>query len=624
MPKTQDYQIKGNYNYFLDFQVKGGISPFQNCILSANAFSKPDKKFAIAIKCSWSRARGSRSYNLLGINSNTYQLSSQDIGSTIELEVTPQEEGFKGSALITFGPISLDPNVKVTLEGILAAGGSKFPINLMMEDTGTMIKDTAALLLTSDFVRVVLNVNDREERSLKFRYNLEEPDIEMNNLDTTMMAMNFRGVFEEDMPVIMKFLHENRLNVSRVCRFTFKTVSKTSRDLIYLALKCFAAKTFLVDSKLISNIESIFVEGKLFSNKIGKGGTFGDLLLEVEGLKKEVSYLLKHNHEISGEKETLSSEIKSLERELSETIEAYSQVIMELKTSGNIHNNESMMLEMSMVGRRDELFYKNEVKKLSEEKKKLIEKISMMNEELELNRHFNKNEGFFSESRIWTKNDEEKITLKKNFDESRILQSPNKDLEAALINISELKARNNILENKVNEYKQIIERNNSNDSFRNPSGNNLKLLENKLQETKKLNEMLLAELNESRKKSHNSEFDQQITNLSHQYQQKCAEYNQVETDRDIIQKEYEVLKMRFATLEAEHHENKKKIEFFEGQKFQMGSTSDLYSKFESEKTNMNNEIFNLRSKNTKMGKNHFINWFINFESWSFFVILIFH
>lgn len=61
---------------------------------------------------------------------------------------------------------------------------------------------------------------------------------------------------------------------------------------------------------------------------------------------------------------------------------------MELKTSGNLHNNESMMLEMSMVGRRDELFYKNEVKKLNEEKKRLIEKISMMTEELELNGPF--------------------------------------------------------------------------------------------------------------------------------------------------------------------------------------------------------------------------------------------
>ena len=136
----------------------------------------------------------------------------------------------------------------------------------------------------------------------------------MNNLDTNMMALNFKGVFEDDMPLITKFLHENRLNLTRISRFTLKTVSKTSRDLIYLALKCFAAKTFLVDNKLISSIESIFSDGKLFSNKIGKNGTLGDFLLEIEGIKKEVSYLLKHNHELVGDKEALSNEVKSLER----------------------------------------------------------------------------------------------------------------------------------------------------------------------------------------------------------------------------------------------------------------------------------------------------------------------
>lgn len=99
--------------------------------------------------------------------------------------------------------------------------------------------------------------------------------------------------------------------------------------------------------------------------------------------------------------------------------------------------------------------------------------------------HFDKEGPSSLKAGFWTKNNKEKITnKKKNFDESRILQSPHQDLEAALLNISELKARNNILENKVNEYKQMIEKNNMNDSFRNQNGNNLKLLENKLQETK--------------------------------------------------------------------------------------------------------------------------------------------
>ena len=155
MRKTQEFQTRGSYNYFLDFQAKGGIVPFQTCVLTINAFSKPDKRFAIAAKYSWSRVRGSRVYNLLGVNSNTYQLSAQDIGSILEVEVTPQEEGFKGNAIISFGPVALDPTVRGTLEGILAAGGSKFPINLVIEDSGVVMKESASFLLTNDYVSSV-------------------------------------------------------------------------------------------------------------------------------------------------------------------------------------------------------------------------------------------------------------------------------------------------------------------------------------------------------------------------------------------------------------------------------------------------------------------------------------
>ena len=218
-----------------------------------------------------------------------------------------------------------------------------------------------------------------------------------------------------------------------------------------------------------------------------------------------------------------------------------------------------------MVGRKDELFYRNEVKKLTEEKRKLIEKIASMNDELELNRHFNKNEGFFSESRIWTKSDEEKITMKKNFEESRILQSPNKDFEAALLANNELRGKNAMLENKVAEMKIALERISSNENSRNSGGNNLKLLENKFQETKKLNEMLLSELNELRRKSVSvsPSKEHQITTLSHQYQQKCSEFSALESEKELICRDFEVLKMKFATAEAELHELRKKNQFLE-------------------------------------------------------------
>ncbi len=78
------YQIKGQYNFFLDIQIKGQ-SLFQSSILTVNAFSKNDRKIAIAIKCKWFRVRAGRKYQLLGIHSNTYQMSAQDVASIIEV-----------------------------------------------------------------------------------------------------------------------------------------------------------------------------------------------------------------------------------------------------------------------------------------------------------------------------------------------------------------------------------------------------------------------------------------------------------------------------------------------------------------------------------------------------------
>ena len=582
MRKSQDFALRGSFNYYLDFQIKGP-SPFQSCILSSSAFSKPDKKFAIAVKHQWSRIRGSRSYVLLGLNSNTYQLSAQDIGSTIELEVFPQEEGFKGTAIVSFGPILLESSIKMILEGILASGGSKFPINLLCEESGKVIKDTASLLLTCDCIRIVLNVNDREERTMKFRYCLEEPEIEMNNLDTTVFALSFRGIFEEDRLGIMRFLQENKLTEGGLCRVAVKTVTKTARDLIYLALKCFAAKSYLLDSKLVSSLDAIFSEGQLFTSKVGKGGPLGEILLEVEGLKKEVGFLIRTNKETTGEKEKLADEVRCLEKEMGETIEAYSQMLTELKTTGNF-NNESVMLEMSMLGRKDEMSYRNEVKKLLEEKKRLAEKVSLMSEELDLNRHFNKNEGFFQESRIWMRNDEEKSK-----------ESPSsRDFEGLMMSLTELKARNQALENKNNEYKELLQRNGSSGNF---SGN-LKALEGKLQETKKLNEMLLGELSESRRKE-GSGTSQQVTTLSVQYKQKCGEVAQTEAEKEVLAKEYEALKMKFALMEAELYEARAKLRDLEERKTTTGQNNGFYARFEGERGDLNNEILVLRAKSNK-------------------------
>lgn len=193
----------------------------------------------------------------------------------------------------------------------------------------------------------------------------------------------------------------------------------------------------------------------------------GDFLLEVDGLKRELALLIKMNDVLHTEKETYSKEITSLEQELTDTITAYTQTIAELKTG--MPNESALVNEISMLGpkRLDE---QNELKKLRLENKGLQIKLERITEELEIIRHFEKNDGFFTESKIWEKNPE-KTTEKVNRQEknsffgepSWLKQSTNpyeikiKEMEQGLLRqkqmIDELRGRNDELEGKLREQK---------------------------------------------------------------------------------------------------------------------------------------------------------------------------
>lgn len=222
------------------------------------------------------------------------------------------------------------------------------------------------------------------------------------------------------------------------------------------------------DSHILSKLDQIFEKGDIFNKRQSNGMNLGDFLLEVDGLKRELALLIRINDVLHAEKETYSKEINSLEQELTDTITAYTQTIAELKTG--LPNESVLVNEISMLGpkRIDE---QNELKKLRLENKGLQIKLERITEELEIIRHFEKNDGFFTESKIWEKNPEkttqEKVnrTEKNSFfgEPSWLKQSANpyeikmKEMEQALLRqkqaIDELRGRNTELESKLKEQK---------------------------------------------------------------------------------------------------------------------------------------------------------------------------
>jgi hypothetical protein len=142
---TRDFskliQISGKYNYNFDFYTQTNY-----VYLASNLVAEAKDKntgFPFAMKCKWQRIRGKRIYNLNAISGNVYQLSAEDVGCKIRVEVIPMEEElYEGNAIAEFGPVTVEPSARQSLEYILGSGGSRFPVTIYYpEDRHKMIDE---------------------------------------------------------------------------------------------------------------------------------------------------------------------------------------------------------------------------------------------------------------------------------------------------------------------------------------------------------------------------------------------------------------------------------------------------------------------------------------------------
>jgi len=80
-----------------------------------------------------------------------------------------------------------------------------------------------------------------------------------------------------------------------------KALSRQSRDLIALAIKCFSANTYFINSKIISSVSYAgFHEDPQKSEQ--KETTVSEILLELEFIKKELYRSINSNKIITQEK----------------------------------------------------------------------------------------------------------------------------------------------------------------------------------------------------------------------------------------------------------------------------------------------------------------------------------
>ena len=169
-----------------------------------------------------------------------YQLSAEDLGCKIRVEVTPVDaDAYHGTACGEFGPIALDPAARQTLEYVLGTGGSQFPVTVLQSRGEEEEEAADANLCVNAHVIKVCFAGGAEAIALK--YTIDYPRLELHALDTQRFK-----IFYTEEKVDAKYEFDRCLEI--------RALSRQSRDLIALAIKCFSAHTYFINSKIIASV----------------------------------------------------------------------------------------------------------------------------------------------------------------------------------------------------------------------------------------------------------------------------------------------------------------------------------------------------------------------------------
>lgn len=343
--KPKFYIVNGEATFSVDVSIHGD-PPYSTCILSVNAFNDLNKRIAIASKFTWYRVY-QKAKMKVPASGNTYHSSSLDIGAKILVEIEPIEEGDCGTAFVEFGPFELDPGMKKTLQGILRTGGTRFVVddiqsvfNQIDEGGGNHTRRSQARLSYGGSMKSAITRGHFVLFKKSFKITNENHDENHNssiqkssvNLNSTLgnelkvgLAECFEVeagpgsksvtfLFRDKESELRKFLgmkYNDPVGNKVVCQL----ISKSARDILIMALRCFQSKLDLEDSMVFEKAKK-----KLHDDLSEDDKNAIDLVTINNGVSREIEFLFQRNNHLERENERLNGIVRNLEGELSRTV----------------------------------------------------------------------------------------------------------------------------------------------------------------------------------------------------------------------------------------------------------------------------------------------------------------
>lgn len=290
----------------------------------------------IAIQWTWKRVKGKRIYKIDEIKGNTYPLSADDVGWIIRVEAAAIEDNYEGTAYAEFGPVTVEPATKKSLEYILASGSSQFPVTIFYPGDRNNLPEEREW----DEGKLIVYVDKVELIKKNKKTTIISPWVGVSQVDSQMLHLSY---FDKEEGYLGDKEYTHSLDI--------RALTRKSRDLIVLSLRCFSALNSYKNSKVIEmlNIE----EEKPDFNKL-QINSISDLLIEQDSIKRELYEQININKRIKHEKDKCFKEYKDLEIQMNHTIESYQSVIelQQMESNGDSFQYKKQLVQEQNVNER--------------------------------------------------------------------------------------------------------------------------------------------------------------------------------------------------------------------------------------------------------------------------------
>ena len=296
----------------------------------------------------------------------------------------------------------------------------------------------ANLEITKELLKLNVMTNNgilSTEHSLHTSYSVGFPQIIMHYSDCKRLII----IFDD---------HKQKV--------TLQCLSRTSRDLIVMCMRVFSIESYLLHSKALESISS----GQPPYGKI-------DMAIELHEVILQMNYLASDNAELKHEKARHKKEVRDMEKEMQNTIEAYralldcnnydqktgvDEEIEKVKYELNIAIENKQNIRIKLKKKKEEIkCLKKNIEEMKESQQNLVWELKESKELVAVNNHVEENKKFKDmETEIQAKNEEYLEAMSKiNMFNAKIREFEDK--------LTEKISENNILRNEIVEHSSILQ-----------------------------------------------------------------------------------------------------------------------------------------------------------------------